>query len=179
MTEALDWRRSLGFNVVFQTVFLSPLSVAISPNASSSAARKVGFWDWWEGREGKLSQGQLHLSSFSFSWGVSAQIKDYGRVNWSTPHATHHSLQRYYQKELWQLSFTFAEAAAPHSIALKNAVAKHIISKGHLPKTTGQKITYTQHSFRAKDYKVSRHSICQVSKFAENGGTEEICILEQ
>ena len=132
-----------------------------------------------KGREGKLSQGQLHLSSLSFSRGVCAQIKDEGGVNWSIPHASHHRLQGYYQKDLEQSSITFAEAAAPYNVALKTTAAKHIISKGHLPKATDQKITDTQHGLRTENYKMSRLSFSQVNKFSGNGGTEEIFILEQ
>lgn len=79
-------------------------------------------------------------------------------MNWSIPHATHHGLQGYYQKDLEQLSITFAEAAAPYNVVLNTAAVKHVISKGHLPKATGQKITDTQHGFRTENYKMSRLS---------------------
>lgn len=126
-------------------------------------------------REGKLSLGQLHLSSLSFSWGVCAQIKAEG-VNWSIPH---HRLQRYYQKDLEQLSIAFAEAAAPYNVALSTAAGKCITSKRRLPKATGQKIIDTQHGFRTKNYKMSRLPFSQLSKSPGNGGAEEIFILEQ
>lgn len=150
------------------------ISAAISPSASFSAARKAGFWVPCEGEGREIVTRTAPPLLPQLLMGSCAQIKDEGRVNWSIPHATHHRLQACYQKDLEQSSVAFAEAAAAY-----HGAAKHIISKGCLPKATGQKIIDTQHGFRTENYKMSRLSFSQANKFGGNGGTEEILILEQ
>lgn len=87
-------------------------------------------------------------------------------------------LQSYYQKDLEQLSITFAEAAAPYNVALTNTATKLIISKGHLPKATGQKIIGTQHGFRTENTKCQGFLYFPGNKSAGKGSMEEIFILE-